>query len=667
MHRSRFLLAAAIAGLSVLLVGAGAAVLGGSRLFIRSDATAGDKVKFTVDGSDVFTVSHSGSDTSVTIQPGGAGVLSLDAGPSGTVMINGAVLSGGSFTGSTGTFTSTLSSGDDASGTAGALVLHDGTPSNGLTISILAPALLSGSQTITLPNASGVLVLDTDLAQYLPLAGGTIGGSLTIIDNLVVDDNVTVNGVLDPARVTWNVTTTTTPSATDQFVLAAADVTIPDATTLSGYKLTIRSTVATAIQLLSAATQLVGTGSVTPVASLPLAAGDAKTFISNGTNWYELGTTPAAGGFLSPVQWSTDPADPTLLGAGYTLTSSIPYELWRPTGGPSPREYHRAVWTGSEMIVWGGRNGSFGPFLATGARFDPVSDVWTPMATVGAPSARWIHTIVWTGSEAIIWGGQGSGSTADGARYDPTSDTWTPMALVGAPSERHHHTAVWTGSEMLVWGGTSGGANGARYDPTTNTWTPISTVGAPPPRLGHIAVWTGTEMIVWGGFWGGNPVFGGGRYDPAADSWTTVSTVDAPTGRHVTTAVWTGEEMIIWGGAAGAGFGSAQNDGARYNPVTDTWIEVTLTGAPAPRFLHAAVWTGTEMRVWGGAPDGGRYSPGTDSWEPISAIGQPSNRNTLAAVWTGTEMVVWGGTNGGAPFGDGGVYRSDAPLFVFER
>ena len=50
------------------------------------------------------------------------------------------------------------------------------------------------------------------------------------------------------------------------------------------------------------------------------------------------------------------------------------------------------------------------------------------------------------------------------------------------------------------------------------------------------------------------------------------------------------------------------NTGGRYNPSTDTWT-ATSTGAnvPAAREVHTAVWTGTEMIVWGGGFDG-RYS-----------------------------------------------------------
>ena len=40
----------------------------------------------------------------------------------------------------------------------------------------------------------------------------------------------------------------------------------------------------------------------------------------------------------------------------------------------------------------------------------------------------------------------------------------------------------------------------------------------------------------------------GGRYDPGTDSWTATSTTNAPTARYAPTAVWTGSEMIVWGG-----------------------------------------------------------------------------------------------------------------------
>ena len=56
-------------------------------------------------------------------------------------------------------------------------------------------------------------------------------------------------------------------------------------------------------------------------------------------------------------------------------------------------------------------------------------------------------------------------------------------------------------------------------------------------------------MIVWGGLDnGGNDLNTGGRYNPSTDSWTATSTTNAPAARYSHTAVWTGSEMIVWGG-----------------------------------------------------------------------------------------------------------------------
>ena len=55
-------------------------------------------------------------------------------------------------------------------------------------------------------------------------------------------------------------------------------------------------------------------------------------------------------------------------------------------------------------------------------------------------------------------------------------------------------------------------------------------------------------MIVWGGYDGNVYLNTGGRYNPGTDSWTATSTTNAPTARGFHTAVWTGSEMIVWGG-----------------------------------------------------------------------------------------------------------------------
>jgi hypothetical protein len=154
------------------------------------------------------------------------------------------------------------------------------------------------------------------------------------------------------------------------------------------------------------------------------------------------------------------------------------------------------------------------------------------------------HATVYTGREVIVWGGTPDyvdGHTPrstptrsapdpkpvnDGAVYDVASNTWRTMAPAPIPG-RLAPNAVWTGNEMIVLGGaTSGGAdNGARadaaaYNPGTNEWRRLP--DAPTACLDH-ALWLGTALVA-----GGNCESGDGpstvvRYDPRANIWTTLS------------------------------------------------------------------------------------------------------------------------------------------------
>jgi hypothetical protein len=54
--------------------------------------------------------------------------------------------------------------------------------------------------------------------------------------------------------------------------------------------------------------------------------------------------------------------------------------------------------------------------------------------------------------------------------------------------------------------------------------------------------------------------------------------------------------MIVWGGTNQTNY---LNSGGRYNPATDTWTPVNLANIPNGRIAHNAVWTGSEMIVWG--------------------------------------------------------------------
>lgn len=341
--------------------------------------------------------------------------------------------------------------------------------------------------------------------------------------------------------------------------------------------------------------------------------------------------------------------------------SDVPYrydpigDVWTrgsSSGAPILRRSHRALWTGTEMVIWGGEEYG-GTDRGSGARYDPRTDSWFPMTLVGAPSRRTYHNMIWTGGEVVVWGGIHNDSELRGARYDPRSDRWSSVAVVGEPARRFLESGTWAGGRMVIWGGENRQSGlydtGGRYDPASDSWTPTALPRGPRGRSHHTAIWTGREMIIWGGHSvDGSYLQSGGRYDPVLDHWTPTSMQDAPEGRALHTAVWTGEEMIVWGGEGATGTVST---GGAYDPIADRWTATPTHDAPTARRGHVAVWSGNEMIVWGGEIEaypfatnsGSRFDPKSRRWEPMSDTDSPSARNWTTAVWTGTEMIVWGG------------------------
>ena len=75
--------------------------------------------------------------------------------------------------------------------------------------------------------------------------------------------------------------------------------------------------------------------------------------------------------------------------------------------------------------------------LGTGGRYSPSTDSWTPTSTTNAPTARFAHTAIWTGTEMIVWGGYNNSNRFNtGGRYDPSTDTWAATNTTNAQRQR---------------------------------------------------------------------------------------------------------------------------------------------------------------------------------------------------------------------------------------
>ena len=127
---------------------------------------------------------------------------------------------------------------------------------------------------------------------------------------------------------------------------------------------------------------------------------------------------------------------------------------------------------------------------------------------------------------------------------------------------------------------------------------------------------------------------------PPTDSWTATSVPNDVLGHAGHTAVWTSSEMIIWGG--GDSTLNDCNTGGRYNPMNDSWMATDIGNAPSPRAGHSAVWTGSEMIVWGGA-SAVRRSILTQAGDtmPARTVGYPPASQTRRFPGLSQRGVDW--------------------------
>jgi Bacterial Ig-like domain len=277
-----------------------------------------------------------------------------------------------------------------------------------------------------------------------------------------------------------------------------------------------------------------------------------------------------------------------------------------PSGQPSSRFSFTATWNGSSMIIWGGRFGD--AIRGDGALYDPESDAWAPLTPPVDLNiaATYSHTAIWTGTELIVWGGLTANeeATNQGFAYEPGTDQWRALSAVGAPSPRYAATAVWTGTEVVIWGGSSDDgealANGARYDPIADTWTPLPTAATAFGPDSSSAVWTGSELLVWNGgkTEAGQTLNDRFRettlrlYNPVTDSWRSSDSGWEPFYGFGFRAYWTGSQLLT--------FASNAFDGAySYDSLTDSWQPI----ANDPVMIRSgpvSVWAGSRLVVWSG-------------------------------------------------------------------
>src|SRR5438045_1998299 len=177
--------------------------------------------------------------------------------------------------------------------------------------------------------------------------------------------------------------------------------------------------------------------------------------------------------------------------------------------------------TADDAVVASPRPRSSSPTPSTG----PIPVGWTRLPL--PPQARSGSAIVWTGSQLLDWGGCDPTAkdrcepVGDGYAFDPASRTWSHMTTAPVPGSGAH--AIWTGTEALFIGldPESKKLHSEAFDPATGTWRKLATapIGS---RYSPVLVWTCSKLVVWGGSEREQPGIEstGAVFDPARNTWT---------------------------------------------------------------------------------------------------------------------------------------------------
>jgi hypothetical protein len=341
----------------------------------------------------------------------------------------------------------------------------------------------------------------------------------------------------------------------------------------------------------------------------------------------------ACGEGTAPAPSSAEPIDWSTLEAGWSELPAPPYAAACAT----------SVWTGRELLYWGGdASCQEGLVHDEGAAFDPGTQTWRrlPAAPIDGRSSA---AAVWTGEELLVWGGWKGGLRADGAAYRPSTDEW--RILAESPlSARTPVAAVWSGREMLVWGDVSrggGSSDGAAYDPTADAWRTLPP--APYPLNEAEAVWTGDEMVVYGAMLDGNnhperPHASGLAYDPEQNRWREIAPYSLSP--QASTVVWTGQEMIAWDYELRAG---------AYDPGSDTWRPLPDLPLEFYECYPDGALAGDGFVLAWHCGQAAILDLATDSWRelpkpPSSVAGRAVAADGVvmfAGAWTGVGNTLW--------------------------
>jgi len=305
------------------------------------------------------------------------------------------------------------------------------------------------------------------------------------------------------------------------------------------------------------------------------------------------------------------------------------------------------VWTGHRLILYGRHNVTAldsrgNPYIVKSAdvaeSYDPASRKWTRLSPPAGPAYVPDYKAVWTGEKMLAF------SAFHSVAYDPKTNAWRALGKsVGGG------LVVWTGHEAIGWGGGCCGdawGDGLAYNPATDTYRHFARSPLAPSQ-GPLGVWTGHKLlVVVNGYSPDNKPYPAklaraAAYFPASDSWKRLASPPGGALRYGGTAAWDGHELLVVGNAS-----ARSHNALAFDPSANRWRR--LARPPQGLTPVGAFWTGNRLLVLGSGESlrTFAYDPRADRWTPLPAV--PVQGSGQGAAWAGRRLIVWSSAGGAA-------------------
>lgn len=326
-------------------------------------------------------------------------------------------------------------------------------------------------------------------------------------------------------------------------------------------------------------------------------------------------------------------------------TQMLPIEAWenldvyvdspapRPTSDPyyldpgplDARNSAAVIWTGEEMVVWGGSDGQDVPTRTDGAAFNPETNEWRmlePFPRVESFGAR----AIWGDDEMLVVSSEGTFG------YLPESDSWREIGQALVPPVFNDRMVYLDGS-VYVW---DRAFSMHRMDVDVGVW---ETIAAPDEIAGMSEGWSGVlrtfndrvvavtvpEPCRGKGFWG----LEGDEWGPLPEV-SLASTEYADCSSATQTAA-IDDSIVTWD----AFYTLAK----RFLTAAADWVDIPpipldgTEGASSPVPMDEARFM---VPRWG---EGAIFDARTEQW---TGIALPGHGTGAEIIWTGEEFLAWG-------------------------